>query len=159
MSDKKLYIIQSPEKKWLIWKTYDPIFKKDSDRYKNIKGDYPIAIPPTNSDRIDYIPYNESRDNFDNKKYHFDPKGWFVIIKNGEIKEIIDNSQQKIKSDLNISKKNLIKNKKNLKLKSNFLFKKDKIFIKGWYSIFFWINVFTWFLVGLFQLIKEVLSL
>ena len=86
MSEQK-DIIKSKKNKWTLWLTTNTDMSlSDSERWKSQHSSI-ISVPPTNGDRIDYIP----EDYISHKGYNYNIKGWFIIIKDGEIIDILKN--------------------------------------------------------------------
>ena len=84
----KVYLVKSLIHPWRVWKTTSPEPMEDRLRFRGNKENYPIAVPPTTGDRVDFI---ASTDDKLIHGYNYKPKGWFIIIKNGEINDILEN--------------------------------------------------------------------
>jgi hypothetical protein len=84
MSDK-VYLIQSPVHKWRVWKTTIPTPMPEWQRFRDSKNHYPIIVPPTQGDRMDYITNDEKIE----RGYNYRVKGWIILIVEGSINKII----------------------------------------------------------------------
>jgi hypothetical protein len=81
----KTYYIKSHKNKWLIWLTTN-MSQKGHERYRDTANNFPIIIPPTDGDRIDI---HSGSHKFVKTPYQYGVKGCVIIIKNGEIIDLV----------------------------------------------------------------------
>lgn len=86
--EKKLYLIKSPIHPWTVWKTTNPNYVKDHLRFRDVVNNYPIQVPPTKGNRVDFINEKSSI-----KGYNYKIDGWIIIIRNGFIYQIVSNDE------------------------------------------------------------------
>ena len=84
----KTYLVKSLAHPWRVWKTTSPEPMEDLLRFRDNKNNYPIAVPSTTGDRVDFI---ASTDRKLINGYNHRPEGWFIVIKNGKIDDILEN--------------------------------------------------------------------
>lgn len=82
--EKKLYLIKSPVHPWRVWKTYNPEPMAEHLRFRDATNNYPIQVPPTSGDRMDY-----TSDGSSNKGYTYNTDGWIIIIRDGSIYQTV----------------------------------------------------------------------
>jgi hypothetical protein len=82
--EKKLYLIKSPTHPWRVWKTYNPEPMAEHLRFRDAMNNYPISVPPTTGDRMDY-----TSDGSSIKGYTYKADGWVIIIRNGSIYQTV----------------------------------------------------------------------
>jgi hypothetical protein len=83
---EKIYLIKSTVHPWRVWKTTNPYYMEEHLRFKDAKNHYPIIVPPTKGDRMDYISDGSSING-----YTYKTDGWVIIIRNGFIYQIVSN--------------------------------------------------------------------
>ena len=77
----KLFCIQSTEHKWRVWLTTN-LNQTERERFKDVRNNQFITVPPTDGDRIDIL-------GKEFQHYTYDFKGLVIVIKEGEIKQLI----------------------------------------------------------------------
>ena len=82
--EKKLYLIKSPTHPWRVWKTYTPEPMLEHLRFRDAINNYPIIVPQTSGDRMDYISDGSSING-----YTYNTDGWVIIIRNGSIYQTV----------------------------------------------------------------------
>ena len=82
--EKKLYLIKSPTHPWRVWKTYTPEPMAEHLRFRDSMNNYPIIVPRTNGDRMDYCSDGSSING-----YTYGADGWIIVIRNGRIYQTV----------------------------------------------------------------------